>query len=341
MKKKKEENMANIFLTKKCNLKCPYCFADEFVNKEQQEVSIENFKTILNFIKTNPFERVGLIGGEPTTHSKFNEILEILNRDDEVKDAIVFTNGIEIDKSAELLKNEKFTLLINCNSQNDIGEHFYNKLKNNIRILKEEKINFRLGINLYSDKLNYGYIFELLKIAESNSLRFSTALPNCYKEETDNVLSDFSKFKPYLFKFFNNCIENKIVPYSDCNFIPHCLLEIEDKKTILKMAKLGKDFGNNSFTTNNICNPVIDILPDLTAIRCFGLSKHKRAKISDFKSIESLRKYFFNKIDIYARVTHISDKCSDCSANYLEKCGVCFTYKINKINENIQKLNCV
>lgn len=333
--------MANIFLTKKCNLKCPYCFADEFVNKDQQEISIENFMTILNFIKTNPGERVGLIGGEPTTHSRFNEILEIIQHDDDVKNAVIFTNGIEIEKSTEFLKDKKFSLLINCNSPKDIGERFYNKLKNNIKILKENKINFNLGINLYSDKLDYDYIFELLKIAESNRLRFSTALPNCYKEETDNVLSDFLKFKPYLFQFFNDCIENNIIPGSDCNFIPHCLLEIEDKKTMLKIAKLEKVLGNNEFSINHICNPVIDILPDLTAIRCFGLSKYKKVKISEFKKIESLRKYFFNKIDIYARVTHISRQCSDCSANYLEKCGVCFTYKINKINENIQKLNCL
>ena len=33
--------MANIFLTKKCNLKCPYCFADEFVNKDNQEIYTE------------------------------------------------------------------------------------------------------------------------------------------------------------------------------------------------------------------------------------------------------------------------------------------------------------
>ena len=33
--------MANIFLTRKCNLKCPYCFADEFVNKKNEEVTLE------------------------------------------------------------------------------------------------------------------------------------------------------------------------------------------------------------------------------------------------------------------------------------------------------------
>ena len=53
--------MANIFLTRKCNLKCPYCFADEFVNKKNEEVTLENFEKILNFIKKDGTSRIGLI----------------------------------------------------------------------------------------------------------------------------------------------------------------------------------------------------------------------------------------------------------------------------------------
>lgn len=71
--------MANIFLTRKCNLKCPYCFADEFVNQKNQDVTLENFKKILNFIKVDKTSKVGLIGGEPTLHPKFNEILDKRN----------------------------------------------------------------------------------------------------------------------------------------------------------------------------------------------------------------------------------------------------------------------
>lgn len=331
--------MANIFLTRKCNLKCPYCFADEFVNKDKEEISIENFKVALNFIKTDPDERIGLIGGEPTVHSKFNEFLEILQQDCDINGVIIYTNGIETDKSIELLRDKKFRLLVNCNSPKDIGEHSFNKLKNNIKMLQKENINFNLGINLYSDKLDYNYIFDLLEIGEKKTLRFATALPNDYKEETSNVLEDFFKFKPFLFKFFNSCIERNIVPTSDCNFIPNCLLDIEDKRTLIKIKMLAdKNKTVNTLASTHTCSPAIDILPDLTAIRCFGLSKYKKIEISKFKNIENLRKYFFNKIDIYARTTELSEKCENCPERYLEKCGVCFTYKIKQIEKNIEKL---
>lgn len=326
--------MANIFLTRKCNLKCPYCFADEFVNKDNEEITIENFKAAVEFIKTAPGERVGLIGGEPTTHSKFHEILKILQEDENVKIVTLFTNGIGIDKSIDFLKDKKFGMLVNCNSSKDIGEHAFNKLKNNIRLLKEEKIDFNIGINLYSDKLDYNYIFDLLEIGEKKTLRFATALPNDYKEETSNVLEDFFKFKPYLFKFFNDCFERNIVPTSDCNFIPTCLLDIEDKKTLLKINKLAQE--NKVIDTvrsAHTCIPVIDILPDLTAIRCFGMSKYEKVEIAKLKTLNNAIKYFFNNVDIYARAVQLSNDCGDCKSRYLGKCGVCFTYKIKQIQK--------
>ncbi len=333
--------MANIFLTKKCNLKCPYCFADEFVNKDNQEISIENFKKALNFIKTNPLERIGLIGGEPTIYSNFHEILQIINNDKEINQVIVYTNGIEIDKYIESLENEKFNLLINCNCEKDIGKTNFDKLKNNISILKKFKKNkFDIGINLYSKELDYTFIYELLELAELKRLRFSISIPNDSKEKTIDVINGFKDFKPFLFQFFNECLEKNILPYNDCNSLPNCILTTEDMKILLKIDNLGKKYNykDTIIRSMNTCKPVIDILPDLTSVRCFGLSKYEKVPISNFKNIESLRKYFFNKIDIYARITKISNNCNSCNYDYLEKCGYCLTYKLKKMNENIEKL---
>lgn len=42
--------MANIMMTDVCNLRCPYCFANEFVNKDTNEISEENFNRAVDFI---------------------------------------------------------------------------------------------------------------------------------------------------------------------------------------------------------------------------------------------------------------------------------------------------
>lgn len=127
--------MANITLTYRCNLNCPYCFANEFVNHSNTDIEINNFYKALQFIKTNRTERVGLIGGEPTVHHQFDKILKILICDAEINNVTIFTNGICIDKYLPMLCHPKFTLLINCNSPSNIGEKMFNKLCDNLDLL--------------------------------------------------------------------------------------------------------------------------------------------------------------------------------------------------------------
>jgi len=324
--------MANLFLTRKCNLKCPYCFADEFVNKENEEYTMENFHKAVKFIKTMPGERLGFIGGEPTLHPKFQKMLDYVLKDDEIQYFVIYTNGLELHKYIDDLKFNKVNMLINCNPPADLGEARFKRLKDNITLLKESGVrNFNLGINLYSKNMDYSYIFDLLKIADNKSLRFSTALPNSDKEDMKDPLESFMEFKPFLFQFFEDCVKNEVVPNNDCNAIPQCLLTPQDKKTQLKLSILAKEFNKpGPITSSHTCNPVIDILPDLTAVRCFGLSKYTKTPIEKHKNMENLRSYFINEIDLYAKLSFAGEGCSSCKMRIINKCGLCFTYKIKQ-----------
>ena len=46
--------MANLMITKQCNLHCSYCFANEFVNKQKDIMSFENFMKCMKFLSYNP-----------------------------------------------------------------------------------------------------------------------------------------------------------------------------------------------------------------------------------------------------------------------------------------------
>ena len=88
--------MANIMITKRCNLNCGYCFANEFVNSDNStDIDIDGFKKILDFILSDGSEkRIGLIGGEPTLHHRFGDILDILLSEERADRVILYTNGI-------------------------------------------------------------------------------------------------------------------------------------------------------------------------------------------------------------------------------------------------------
>ena len=72
--------MPNIAFINYCNLSCPYCFANEFIEEKKQLISEEQLKKILNFLKLNKQNqaKIGIIGGEPTLHPDFKKLLLLI-----------------------------------------------------------------------------------------------------------------------------------------------------------------------------------------------------------------------------------------------------------------------
>jgi hypothetical protein len=116
----------------------------------------------------------------------------------------------------------------------------------------------------------------------------------------------------------------------DCNFLPGCVLTKDERDSVMAAkdvfyAALSKRY-SDAFWARSIvcemhnCTPVIDVLPDLRAIRCFGLSEYTKRDIRDFRNIGELRDHYINTVDRPAHSLWASEKCSDC---YERECGAC------------------
>ena len=334
--------MTNIILTQKCNLKCTYCFANEFVNKETSEISFENFITAFNFIISSKKDQIGLIGGEPTLHPYFKEILEYIlkiRKTNKFKNRIIlYTNGIMVEPYINLLKELNSWVLVNCNAPEIIGKPNYDKLTDNIiKLHKALKYHSNLGINLFNKEMNTDFIFDLLKITKSKYLRISLTVPNC--SVNFEPISYYKDNKEFIISFIKKCFENNILPSFDCNSIPQCIFSNKEKDFLFDFKKYYK---KSLFTIKppfNLisypkCFPVIDIFPDLTAVRCFGTSKYMRIPIKDFDSSLHIKKYFQAEIDRYADLLPASKQCQDCiRKKSLECTGGCLVYKLPDIIE--------
>lgn len=331
--------MPNIMLTYGCNLKCPYCFANEFVNKKSSYITEENFKKAIDFLTREDVTRIGLIGGEPTLHPKFKEFLEYIINNRRVAEATIYTNGILIDKYINQIISPKFRLLVNCNSPKEITEEQFNELRENLRTLIDEhymRDRMNLGINLYSDDLDYSYIFDLLKMCDLHRVRISLTVPDFSICGDMNAIEYFKIRKPFLLKFLHDMQENNILPYYDCNKPPYCIWTDEEKEWLENMVEQ-YHVESNLVGDHSFCYPVIDILPDLQAVRCFGMSEYEKVNINDFNGVSEIATYFLNHIDTASYQIPAIDECKTCKKRQLRKCTAgCIGFKsasITNLNE--------
>ena len=332
--------MANIMITDVCNLNCSYCFANRFVNKNENHITKDAFLRILDFIETaKTKEHIGLIGGEPTLHPDFMDLLSILNSRDEIDDVVVFTNGIKINEFWRELCNPKINLLINCNAPYIIGRQSFEKLRENIRVAINQyglKERITLGVNIFSETFDYNYILDLIDEFNLDHLRLSITVPN--KKEEYNPIEYYSKMKSVVLGLIKDTLIRDAMPYFDCNKIPVCVLSREERLELLEMC--GEKAISNIISEYSNCSPVIDILQDETCVRCFGLSDYMRVDITGFETIDDLRGFFENQVDVHAHNTYYDEKCANCYERVCRKCsGGCLQYKISQIdlltNQNI------
>ena len=317
--------MANIVLLGRCNLKCPYCFADGFTSSQSKDFNISDLERVLDFVA--PDKEVGLIGGEPLIYKNIDTVLERLYIDPRFYRVNLFTNGVFIDKHVESLINSKLSILINVNSSEDIGAQNLSKISNNIQLLIDRGMKNRitLGINVYKENQSFEEFVSLAVKYGFKKVRFSVSIPN---DKSEGAIAYFTRMKPTLFAFYRMLKENGIAPCPDCNIIPECIYTDEEKAFIDTLPCFSDMEKALLMGTASVCSPIIDIYPDLSATRCFGCYDDLKVSIDSFKSINDLKNYFFMWIDSKRVHTACRGECKDCYKFNTFACyGACLCYK--------------
>lgn len=337
--------MANIMLNKICNLKCEYCFANKFVNKDnyydENNITMENYIKALDFID-NSNERLGLIGGEPTLHPNFKEFVDIAIKREGIKNIVIFTNGINLDKYNNFLNHPKVSTLINVNSPLDIGENNYKKLIKNLDFLINElylQNKISIGVNIYKENQDFSFILDLIKKYKFKKVRTSVVVPNSTDKKNENSIDYFKRMKKTVIDFFYELKKLDCMPTFDCNLMAQCVFSKEEREFLSEFWQYESNLGIRcNITDNPVCDPVIDILPNLKLVRCFGCSDEEYSMFS-FQNIEEVRGYFTYKIDdLSYRVLNHED-CRYCKQRISKKCmGGCIAFKKEKIDILNKKL---
>ncbi len=335
LSRKGNDNMANIMVNEACNLRCPYCFAEEFVNKAPKEMTLEAFREALDFVLSDGSEsQVGLIGGEPLLYSHINEALRVALDEPRADIVMIYTNAVELERlKPELLESNKFRMLVNCNPPEDMGAKAFEKMRQNLlRFQKDHSGDgrFRLSVNIYRPDFDYSYVLRLARELGFDVVRLSVSVPRKGDLKGRSPLEYFREMKLVAMRFVCDMLRQGVMTGFDCNFLPSCVLTKDERdsmtgaKEVLYSAlsdRYSETFWQRAIVCEiHNCTPVIDILPDLRAIRCFGLSEYTKRNIRDFNGIGELRSHYINAVDRPAHKLWTSEECRDC---YERECGAC------------------
>ena len=339
--------MANIMVNEACNLRCPYCFAEEFVNKSTKEMTIEDFRKALAFVLSDEDERqVGIIGGEPLLYSHIDEAMRIAINDSRTEYVMIYTNAVDLDRLApDILENPKFRMLVNCNSPEDMGEAAFEKMCRNLLSFAYDHNGtrrFRLSVNLYKPDFDYSYVIPLVQEIDFDVVRLSVSVPQKGDLKGKTPLEYFHDMKLVAMRFVCDMVRLSVITGFDCNFLPACVLSEDERESMLPAKDVFYDalkkMYSDMFWDRAIiceihnCSPVIDILPDLKAIRCFGLSEYTKQDIRNFRSLTHLAEYYIHNVDRPACALTSSPECEDCNSSINGDCsGGCLLFKADKL----------
>jgi MoaA/NifB/PqqE/SkfB family radical SAM enzyme len=281
---------------------------------------------IKDYAKKELGGHVRFIGGEPTIHPNFKDILKMFACDKEIYSIHFFSNMTFGEDILELIKEisqeKTISILPNLNHPDIIGKDNYDKAVNNIKILSQiNNVVGSIGINIFKPDQDTSYITELAYKLDIQNIRWNVVVPNVNKTGF-NVKDYMLSFKPLLLEFFKDCSGKKLKPGQDCNTIPPCIFEPEELKEVIMNYP-------NLFSRTS-CEPVIDLTPDLKVLRCFGMSEMMKIDFDTNKKPDEYENEFNRSLINYARKELFEGECKTCpiyKINGDRSCS-CIAYKL-------------
>ena len=205
-----------IEITNICNLNCSFC---PTTNRIKKNMSIDEFKTIIERIHNYTNHIYLHIKGEPLMHPNLDEILKICN---------IYNINVNITTNARLLKNKIDIINNNKIRQINISLHSFNDIEEIKELLKViDKINNTyISLRLWNNKENKE-VLELLSEYYNKPIEFIgkrvTLTKNIFLDK--DILFDWPDIKKDIISNRGNCLGTKsqIGILVDGTVVPCCL----------------------------------------------------------------------------------------------------------------------
>lgn len=315
--------MPNVLLTSGCNLSCEFCFAQEKMLGKRVDMSMQDVLKVIAFLKRSdcPFFRV--MGGEPTLHRRFPEIIQLALQEGMHVD--VLSNATWPDEYNDLFARvspNHLLFLLNIDHPDNYAAGLWAKIEHNLTRLAGRK-GITLSFNIFQKQPRYEYIFDLASRYSIDNVRMSFSLPVYGMGNARLEIEEYRDLVPFIMDFVHQAESQGITVQLD-NAVPLCIFGWEQAGELLLKRVL-------DLHRNARCEPIIDIGPDLRTWFCFCLSKLYNRHLDEFATLQEAQAYYRQVVSVYQDSIYPMDECYQCQYRELWGCqGGCLTFAIER-----------
>lgn len=318
--------MPNLVITTYCNRSCPYCFALEAMeDAPAREMNLREIVTVADMMIAGKRPSIGVLGGEPTLHPQFQEIVwYLLARGMRVR---VFTNALcsaqVMQAIAALPDRRKLTFVVNVN---------FPEIESAENHARQERFiaRFReicdVGLNIYRADLDPLFLADLIERTDLRDRRVRVGFAQPIAGEGNEFLSldHYRGVADQIVKLAEAVFPRGMRVGLDCGF-PLCSFTDEN------LGRLRRVNADLKF----VCDTATDIAPAGHAWSCFPLAKQNRMRIDRHTGLREMEKTFVDRNNA-ARDrlrTGVFEECDACVYRSQRLChGGCIAHVITDGN---------
>lgn len=198
-------NQCTVTLTRKCNLRCNFCYAKKTKYMETDTIEYKNLKRIIDFCDEAKVKFIVFTGGEPTLYPFLFDALQYIKSKENKMLPTIATNGIKLDNlefCRSLIDNEIGYIDISLKGKDSkecyeiVGRDCYQQQLKAIHNLSSLPIEFTCSIVITED--NVHSLCETVRNACENGAKqfsFTFVIDNEKSDRTDKLyLNEHSPF---------------------------------------------------------------------------------------------------------------------------------------------------
>lgn len=275
---------------------------------------MENADKLATWARDSGLQYLSLLGGEPFLHPELGNIVALFRRVSPGTGLQVLTGGIFKAHLLDGLSPEDFGIIFNVNEPRDYRNpaHF-TQVISNVETAIRKGFRVLLGFNVWRMDFDTSFMPELAHRLGRSSFRWTVANPQWGNTSCVVKPDQHRAIAERCLTMLQKAAQLNLEALLDCP-LPLCFFRESDLAWV-------RQYHAGTASRLGACQPVIDVTPELDAIRCFALSKVSRVKLTDFPNEWAIIQWFQKHVDAQLLQAGCFSECGACPHFATGRCG--------------------